>query len=109
MSGCLPGYRATDTMGSPILPTVHRERKPKFVKPGNHGNVVNTMTFFTKQRKSKEVDCKLVEIPPPREVTSVKDRWVINKSDRRLNEREHTLLRNGLEFAVARTSLSIDE
>ena len=60
-----------------------------------------------KQQKSKEV-AKSLHIPPE-ETKAVKDRWVINKSDHQLSEPEHTLLQNGLNFAVTPTSLPTDE
>ena len=61
-----------------------------------------------KQQNSKEASAKSLHISPE-ETKAVKDRWVINKSDHQLSEPEHTLLQNGLNFAVTPTSLPTDE
>ena len=44
-----------------------------------------------------------------RETQDIKDRWVINKSDRTLNQHELSILQRGLNFAVSPTALPVND
>ena len=43
------------------------------------------------------------------ETKAIKDRWVINKSDRTLNQHELSILQRGLNFAVSPTDLPVSD
>ncbi len=43
------------------------------------------------------------------ETKAIKDRWVINKSDRTLNQHELSILQRGLNFAVSPTALPVND